>query len=52
MNRGALYNPGAVSRAHAYFENDCQQCHDVPKGPRAVLQNGLKQIFVRSVSFS
>jgi hypothetical protein len=24
---GSLHNPGPVSRAHAYFENDCAQCH-------------------------
>ena len=48
--RGALYNPGPVARAHAAFESECWQCHDVPKGPRAVLKNGLKTIVADSVS--
>lgn len=24
---GKLYNPGPVTASHAYFENDCMQCH-------------------------
>lgn len=27
VNAG-IYNPGPVSRAHAYFEQDCKACHD------------------------
>src|SRR3954453_7255489 len=48
--RGTLYNPGPVARAHASFENECRRCHDVEKGPRAVLKNGIGRIVANSVS--